>query len=165
MLSQLFIFLKTVFPILLGIFIAVLVSIFLVRIILKILLLFAHKKYQTIVQKIQSKKAIKAEKVQPKEDSELFIDKEELSPPSPKKTVVEKIISKREENETRELSETKIVDIVKPVGFWTSMILGQKLTYLVSSAKLMNDNSNKGFWISMVEAQEKAQGRQKGRGL
>ncbi len=165
MLNQLFIFLKTVFPILLGIFIAVLISIFLIRIILKILLLFAHKKYQNIVQKIQSKKAIKAEKVMPKEDSELFIDKEELRPPSPKKTIAEKIISEREERETRELSETKIVDIVKPIGFWTSMILGQKLTYLVSSAKLMNDNSNKGFWISMVEAQERAQGRQKGRSL
>jgi hypothetical protein len=165
MLNQLFIFLKTVFPILLGIFIAVLISIFLIRIILKILLLFAHQKYQNIVQKIQSKKAIKAKKVMPKEDSELFIDKEDLRPPSPKKTVVEKIISEREERETRELSETKIVDIVKPIGFWTSMILGQKLTYLVSSAKLMNDNSNKGFWISMVEAQERAQGRQKGRSL
>ena len=165
MLGQPFIFLKTVFPILLGIFIAVLISIFLIRIILKILLLFAHQKYQNIVQKIQSKKAIKAEKVIPKEDSELFIAKEDLNPLSPKKTIVEKIISDREERETQELSETKIVDIVKPVGFWTSMILGQKLTYLVSSAKLMNDNSNKGFWISMVEAQEKAQGRQKGRGL
>jgi hypothetical protein len=165
MLEQLLIFLKTVFPILLGIFIAVLISIFLIRIILKILLLFAHKKYHSIVQKIQSKKAIKAEKVLPKEDSELFISKEDLNSLSPKKSIVEKIISARDEQNQRDLAETKIVDIVKPVGFWTSMILGQKLTYLVSSAKLMNDNSNKGFWVSMVEAQERAQGRQKGRGL
>lgn len=53
---------------------------------------------------------------------------------------------------------------MKPVGFWTSMILGQKLTYLVSSAKLMNKNRKKGFWSSMVEAQERAAGREKGRG-
>jgi hypothetical protein len=29
----------------------------------------------------------------------------------------------------------------------------------------MNKNSNKGFWVSMVEAQERAQGREKGRSL
>ncbi len=159
MLHQLAIFLKTVLPVLLGIFVAVLVSIVLIRIILRILLLFARKKYQNIIQKIQSKRAIKAEKVLPKEDSERFVKKEES------RELVEKIISKEQEADSRELGEVKIVDIVKPVGFWTSMILGQKLTYLVSSAKLMNDNSNKGFWVSMVEAQERAQGRQKGRGL
>lgn len=165
MLHQLIIFLKTVLPVLLGIFVAVLIGIFLIRIILKILLLFARKKYRSIVQKIQSKRAVKAEKVIPKEDSELFIQKEEFNQLTPKKNVVEKIVSQTEEQDQRELAETKIVDIVKPVGFWTSMILGQKLTYLVSSAKLMNDNSNKGFWVSMVEAQERAQGREKGRSL
>jgi beta-lactam-binding protein with PASTA domain len=162
---QISIFLKTVFPVLLGIFAVVLISIFLIRIILRIILLFAQKKYHSIVQKIQSKRAVKTEKVLPKEDSELFIEKEEFSQRMPKKNIVEKIISEKEKREAIELSETKIVDIVKPVGFWTSVILGQKLTYLISSAKLMNDNSNKGFWVSMVEAQERAQGRQKGRSL
>jgi hypothetical protein len=159
MLNQLFIFLKTVFPMLLGIFVAVLISILLIRIILRILLLFAHKKYKNIVEKIQAKRVIKAEKVLPKEDEALFIKKE-----SPRE-LVEVIKSKEQEQESHELSEVKIVDLVKPVGFWTSMILGQKLTYLVSSAKLMNQNSDKGFWVSMVEAQERAQGRQKGRSL
>ncbi len=157
--NQLIIFLKTVFPVLLGIFVAVLISIFLIRIIVKILLLFARKKYQNIVEKIRSKRAIKAEKVLPKEDSEKFIKKEET------RQLVEVIKSKEQEVESEELGEVKIVDLVKPVGFWTSVILGQKLTYLVSSAKLMNDNSKKGFWVSMVEAQERAQGRQKGRSL
>lgn len=159
MLHQLAIFFKTVLPVLLIIFVIALISIILIRIILGILLLFARKKYQNLVKKIQSKRAVKAEKVLPKEDDERFIQKENS------RELVEKIISKEQEEEAQELSEVKIVDIVKPVGFWTSVILGQKLTYLVSSAKLMNDNSNKGFWVSMVEAQERAQGRQKGRGL
>lgn len=159
MLHQLAIFFKTVLPVLLIIFVIALISIILIRIILGILLLFARKKYQNLVKKIQSKRAVKAEKVLPKEEDERFIQKE-----NPRE-LVEKIISKEQEEEAQELSEVKIVDIVKPVGFWTSVILGQKLTYLVSSAKLMNDNSNKGFWVSMVEAQERAQGRQKGRGL
>lgn len=154
-------FFKTVFPILLGIFIVVLISIFLIRIIVRILLIFAHKKYQNITKKWQDRKIIKAEKILPKEDSARFIQKEnnQLVPK------FEKILSEDQELENQELSETKIVDIVKPMGFWTSVILGQKLTYLVSSAKLMNENSKKGFWVSMVEAQERAQGRQKGRSL
>jgi ribosomal protein S17 len=162
--SKIIIFFKTAFPVLLAIFVVVLLGIFLTRIIFKILLIFARKNYQKIAKKWQNRKAIKAEKVQPKEDEALFIEKEDpLS--KPKSNVVQKIISQKQEAENRELSETQIVDIVKPVGFWTSVILGQKLTYLVSSAKIMNKNSHKGFWVSMVEAQEKAQGRQKGRSL
>lgn len=162
--NELIIFFKTVLPILLAIFIAVLISILLVRIIVSILLLFAYKKYHRIVQKIQSRRIAQVKET-PQEDDELFIKKGNLSPLKPKKNVAEKITSKREEQEGKELKEVRIVDIIKPVGFWTSMILGQKLTYLVSSAKLMNDNSHKGFWVSMVEAQERAQGRQKGRSL
>ncbi len=163
--SKLIIFLKTVLPILLAIFIMALISILLIRIIVRILLLFAHKKYQNIVQKIQSKRAVKVKKILPKEDDELFIKKENLNSLESKKNIAEKIISEKDDQEQEELEEAKIVDIVKPVGFWTSVILGQKLTYLVSSAKLMNDSSHKGFWVSMVEAQERAQGRQKGRSL
>ena len=157
--DQIMVFLKHILPILIIIFLAALLSIFIIRIVLKILLHFARKKYQNIIKKIKSRKALKAEKILPKEDSERFIRKH------PKRELVEKIISEKQEEENSELSEVKIVDIVEPVGFWTSIILGQKLTYLVSSAKLMNNNREKGFWVSMVEAQERAQGRQKGRSL
>jgi len=159
MLHQLDIFFKNALPVLLAIFIVVLISILLIRIIARILLLFAKKKYQSIVKKIKERKAIKAEKVLPKADEELF-RKKELP-----RQLVEKIPSINQGQENQELEEVKIVDIVKPVGFWTSIILGQKLTYLVSSAKIMNKNSKKGFWISMVEAQERAQGKQRGRSL
>jgi len=71
--------------------------------------------------------------------------------------------SEEQQQEKKELGEVKIVDIVKPVGFWTSVILGQKLTYLIQSAQIINKRANKGFWVSMIEAQEQAQGREKGR--
>lgn len=93
-------------------------------------------------------------KAQAKKDEDLYRSKQKEQEQYSK-------IQKEVENE---MDEVEIVDIVKPVGFWTSMILGQKLTYLVSSAKLMNKNRKKGFWASMVEAQERAQGRQRGRG-
>ena len=75
----------------------------------------------------------------------------------------ELIASEQQQKEKAELTETKIVDIVKPIGFWTSMILGQKLTYLIQSAQVINKRANRGFWVSMVEAQERAAGRQHGR--
>ena len=152
-------FLQDVLPLLLTIFIAVLTSILLIRIIVRILLIFAKKKYQKIVTKFQEKKFIKVEKILPKADEDLLRKKE-----TPQE-IIQKITSAKQQQENQELSEVKIVDIVKPVGFWTSMILGQKLTYLVSSAKIMNKNSHKGFWVSMAEAQERAAGRQKGRSL
>jgi hypothetical protein len=150
--------LKESSPILITIFVVVLASIMLTRIVVRVSLIFARRKYQDLLEIIESAKHPKSKKVIPKEDSEKFIDKEK------QREIVEKIVSQEQIDEDRELKETKIVDFVKPVGFWTSMILGQKLTYLVSSAKIMSNNNDKGFWESMVEAQERAQGRQKGRG-
>jgi hypothetical protein len=74
------------------------------------------------------------------------------------------LVSEEQELSRREMNQTEIVDIVKPIGFWTSMILGQKLTYLIQSAQILNKRDNKGFWVSMIEAKDRAAGRQHGRG-
>ncbi len=161
-------FIENVLPILIGLFIAVLCGIVLIRIIFKIMLHFARKKYKKLKQLHKNFKERYQQKVTPenKEDTDLLRAKEELfAPKVPAPPVFEKMNSEAEQEEKQELQEVKIVDIVKPMGFWTSMILGNKLTYLVSSAKLMNENSKKGFWVSIIEAQEKAQGREKGRSL
>ena len=161
LLSKIIIFLKTFLPIILAIFFVVLIAILLIRIVVSILLHFARKKYQSLIKRIKSKKTIKAEKIIPKNDDVRFIRKEKP------RELVERInsIDQDQDEQSQELDEVKIVDLVKPVGFWTSMVLGQKLTYLVSSAKIMNENSKKGFWVSMVEAQGRAAGRQRGKSL
>ena len=74
------------------------------------------------------------------------------------------IASEEMELDRQELNDINIVDIVKPVGFWTSMILGQKLTYLIQSAQILNKRGDKGFWASMIEAKERTAGRQHSRG-
>ena len=74
------------------------------------------------------------------------------------------IASEEMERDRQELNDINIVDIVKPVGFWTSMILGQKLTYLIQSAQILNKRGDKGFWASMIEAKERVAGRQHSRG-
>ena len=66
--------------------------------------------------------------------------------------------------QNQDLGQVEIVDFVKPIGFFTAMILGQKLTYLVQSAQALNKRGNKGFWVSMIEAKDRAAGRQHGRG-
>ena len=72
--------------------------------------------------------------------------------------------SVEQQMDKQELNSSEIVDFVKPIGFWTSMILGQKLTYLIQSAHILNKRGDKGFWTSMIEAKERAAGRQHGRG-
>jgi hypothetical protein len=161
-------FIENVLPILLMLFIGVLASIILTRIIFKIILHFVYKKYQKLKQFRKSLKEKYQQKVTPenKEDTDLLRAKEELSAPKvPLPAVVQKMNNPELEEDNKSLAEVKIVDIVKPLGFWTSIVLGNKLTYLISSAKIMNKNSHKGFWVSMIEAQEKAQGREKGRSL
>jgi hypothetical protein len=153
--------LKNILPVLAVIFFSVVIIILVLRIVLAILLHFNHQIYLARKEK-QFQKFQKREKATKKADEARFIKKQtELQA----KKQYEKITSQDQERENEELNDVKIVDIVKPVGFWTSMILGQKLTYLVSSAKLMNQNKKDGFWTSMVKANERAAGRQRGRGL
>ncbi len=149
--------LKIAFPKLLLIFCAVLLLIFLARAIFSFLLYQARKKYIKI-KKISQKAIPKNLKKFVKEEEELYRKKEEYLENKGYKILKEEQQHKDIEN------DMKIVDIVKPIGFFTSMILGQKLTYLIQSAQIINKRNDKGFWVSMIEAQEKAKGRQHGRG-
>ena len=152
--EQLLFFLKEVFPILLIIFVVVLSVIFLFRFILGIILEYSYKHYLNLKNFKKNKKNKKNLKKVPKEEDERFIKKEnnvEIIPVA--------------QNNAQELDEVKIVDIAKPIGFWTSMILGSKLTNIVSTAQLYNKNSKQGFWVSMIHAKERAAGRQRGRSL
>ncbi|MDD2839671.1 MAG: hypothetical protein PHY80_00890 [Rickettsiales bacterium] len=63
------------------------------------------------------------------------------------------------------LNEDKIVGIAKPIGFWTSLILGDQLSQILGRASALNDRSHKGFWVSMLEAQSRGLGRKNSRSL
>lgn len=108
---------------------------------------FIEIKIEKTRAEIEEKK--KQKKIK-KEEEELFRKKEEEKI---------KIINKTPKTEL----SPQIVDFVKPLGFWTSMVLGQKLTHLINSANIMNKDQQKGFWVRMVEAQKRAASRQRGR--
>ncbi len=174
MMSDVFLTIKNAAPILLMIFVAVFCLIILARIILTFLLDQAYKRY--LLLKKASKKIIHSStKRFRKEDEELMLKKDEIPRAhSEVKAELRKrgaqsgsyeiIESQDREFEKQEMNSIDIVDIVKPIGFWTSMILGQKLTYLIQSAQILNKRGDKGFWASMIEAKEREAGRQHSRG-
>ena len=157
------IFLEKTFPILLMIFVAVFLLIIAARLTLAILIHFAQSKYQALLENKKNKnnnqESVTNKPKYPKEDQELFIKKDDL-----KKNHSYEKLPALNQAQTSEIEEVKIVDIVKPVGKWTAAILGRELSYLVNSARIMNQKSSKGFWVSMIEAQQMAAGRQRSRG-
>jgi len=150
------------------IFLIIFCSIFLARAILSFALNQAYKNYKKL-----KKFTAKNPKKSVKEDEELLRKLEIPRANSAVKAEIknqkkngayELIQSNEQDSERHEMNQVEIVDFVKPIGFWTSMILGQKLTYLIQSAQALNKRGNKGFWVSMIEAKDRSAGRQQGRG-
>ncbi|OFW80699.1 MAG: hypothetical protein A2887_05760 [Alphaproteobacteria bacterium RIFCSPLOWO2_01_FULL_40_26] len=157
------------------IFCIILTLIFLIRVVLLFLINQAYKRYLKL-KKISKKILPRNQKKYEKEEEELLRKLEIPRAHSALKAEIkskigqdqsgtyELIPSKEQEESKRQMNQTEIVDFVKPIGFWTAMILGQKLTYLIQSAHILNKRGDKGFWASMVEAKERAAGRQHARG-
>lgn len=155
----------------LAVFVAIFFLIILVRIILNYLLERSYSKYAAM-KKMAKKVLPTSKKNFIKEDEVLKRDLEiprahsAVKAEKRQKTSLEggsyELMPSNEQNQ--DLGTVEIVDFVKPVGFFTSMILGQKLTYLIQSAQQLNKRGNKGFWVSMIEAKDRAAGRQHGRG-
>jgi len=167
--------LRNALPILTIIFISVFFLIIVTRIIFAILIHFAMKKYANLKSKRGYVK--KKFKKYNKEEDELLKSREDI-PIAHSQARADKLKnlknnkvsqnyqlmhSEEQMLEKEEMSKGNIVDVVKPIGFWTSMILGQKLTFLIQSAQIINKRDKQGFWVSMIEAQEQAAGRQHGR--
>lgn len=171
-------FIERVLPNLLIIFVIVFASIALLRVILLFLINQSYKKYLALKKASQKlipskrKKFIKEEEERmrekldiPKANSQMKAEMIERKQRQEKESGSYEIIESQDQKLAQEeLNDSQIVDIVKPVGFWTSMILGQKLTYLVQSAQSLNKRGDKGFWAAMIEAKERSAGRQHSRG-
>ena len=156
----------------LSIFACVLFAIIIIRIILNFLINQAYKKYKALKDILPKNILPKTNKFL-KEDEELLRHKNKI-PKSNSQIKAEIRNAKMNEEQVlyeiierpkeQDLTQVEIVDIVKPIGFWTSMILGQKLTYLIQSAQMLNKKDSKGFWVSMVEAKDRVAGKQHSRG-
>lgn len=158
-------------PVVIIIFLSILALILLLRVVLTFVINRSYERYLAI--KNAAKKVLPSRKKYLKEEEVL---KRNLEIPRAHSAMkAERRLKAERESGSYELMESdnqeeenindiQIVDFVKPIGFWTSMILGQKLTYLVQSAQVLNKRGKKGFWVSMIEAKDRAAGRQHGRG-
>ncbi len=161
---------KEAFPALLAIFVTVFCLILVTRLIFAILIHFARKKYEALkkikINPFAKKDVKKFEKEEEEKLRKLEIPRahsETRASKIGKNNNYELVTSEEQELDNEEMNKIEIVDIVKPIGFWTSVILGQKLTYLIQSAQIINKRGKKGFWVSMIEAQDQSAGRQHGR--
>ena len=144
-------------------FLIILTLIFLVRLFFRVTLFFLVRKYKHYKEKfpLKRKKEFFA-----KEDDELLKDKvkeeEKFRVLETMDGLTESEKDKIKEGIKDQIEEGKIVGIAKPIGFWTSLILGEKLTFLVNQAHALNKD-HKGFWVSLVQAQSRTRDRQKSR--
>jgi ABC-type multidrug transport system fused ATPase/permease subunit len=157
--------------ILIIIFISILALILVARLILIFLIERSYQNYIKI--KKAAKRVLPSNKKKYKKEEETLLRKIEIPRAHSALKAEKRMLSDRESGsyelmesnqQEEDLGQTEIVDFVKPIGFWTSIILGQKLTYLVQSAQVLNKRGNKGFWVSMIEAKDRVAGRQQGRG-
>ncbi len=160
-------------------FLSVFLLIMILRIIITLLLKKSYKRRKRL-DKIIAEALLQRAKNFPKEDEDLYREKLEIPKGHPKVHSASKVQNKVDLAEKsgsyevirsiedrmlkEELSKIEIVDFVKPIGFWTSMILGQKLSYLIQSAKILKEKQEKGFWVSMIEAKDRQAGKQHSRG-
>ena len=68
---------------------------------------------------------------------------------------------KKNVNQIQTIAERKIVGIAKPKGIWTAFVTEQKMSWL--SAMVGSKQSSDNFWQNMIEAQQQAQGKFKGK--
>ena len=143
------------------IFLFILAVIFIARLVLNLTLFFLIRKYKNFKQKRQEDKEKYKKGNLPTEDELLKSQKKEKD----QLLNVERINLVEQDFKDKERGKSRVVDVVKPIGFWTSLILGQKLSLMVNEASAINSREHEGFWVSIIEAQSRGVGRKKGRRL
>lgn len=154
------------FIIIFGIlFIIVFTVLTIIRIVMTIFLLYTIRKYKELIALIRPKD--KKDENQPgafsSEDAKYRDKEKEKKKELEKLKNVQKLTRVNEEEIN--LEEKRIVGMVKPVGRWTAMILGQRVSYLMQHAETLKAQNSPNYWQNMIHAQEVLKGKGKNRGL
>ncbi len=72
-----------------------------------------------------------------------------------------KILNKNNNKQIEINDERIITGIAEPVGIWTQFVTEQKISWLKAMIGTKTDSRN--FWQEMIKAQQRAQGRNKGK--
>lgn len=63
---------------------------------------------------------------------------------------VEKIGENIEETHIKYNNQERVVGIIKPVGYWTSLILGDKLSEILLKNQALSEGKNN-FWVNLIK--------------
>ena len=135
---------------------------FLIISITRIVLYFVFKgiinKYKKLLDVFKDKLGKKSEsKNNTNRDDKRIRDKE-------KEKELDKVYRiNQEEQILQQPMQTKIVGIVKPIGRWTQLILGQKVSYMMQQANALKQQTEHGYWQTMVHSHDTRKGKGFGR--
>ncbi|MFM8186540.1 MAG: hypothetical protein ACKN9I_06395 [Alphaproteobacteria bacterium] len=130
--------------------------IFVIRAILELIIYISYKNYQDLKKKTQQyfpnnkKNFIK-------EEEELRRYKDEI-PKAHSRTKLEKKLNEAQAqyqkmvDDILQEEEEKVVGVVKPVGFWTSKIFGERIATIIAQAESMKKGESTKFWQNFVKA-------------
>lgn len=157
----------------------IIVSLVLLALLLLIVGFFAYIYISTLNVKVRSKKAIKNidEKSQYRKSppprrphNELYAKvkdkKMEEKAKSAEKTYTLGLKKYDEQGVALEgaREEVEIVGLAEPVGFWSRLIMGQKVKFIAARVNLMKQNKKVGAWQVFIQAQSMSQGKGQSRG-
>lgn len=143
------------------IYIFVIISgIFLFRFLFGLIMFYIIKKYKKQFRKNRKKVKIYKNTV-PKTDENLTI----IHKNNVRKIGIYENENYNEEYNKQQLNQqqTKIIGIVKPIGKWTKLILGQRVVGLMQHANLLKQQNASGYWVNMIYAQRRSREKQKQR--
>lgn len=63
-----------------------------------------------------------------------------------------------------EQEQVQIVDVAKPVGFWSEFIMKQKMGFILARMSLSGQKNDKSYWVNLVKAQDASQSKDQKRG-
>ena len=140
----------------LGFLVCFILLIFVIRGILELIIYISYKNYQEMKKKTQ-KYFPKKPKNFVKEEEELRRYKDEI-PKAHSKTKLEQKLKESQEqyqkiqDDILQEEEEKIIGVVKPIGFWTSKIFGERIATIIAQAESMKKGESTKFWQNFVKA-------------
>lgn len=146
----------------LGFIVCFILLIFVIRGILELIIYISYKNYQELKKKTQQYFP-KNQKKYVKEEEELKRYKDEI-PKAHSRTKMEKKLKETEaqyqkiQDDILQEEEEKIVGVVKPIGFWTAKIFGERIATVIAQAESMKKGESTKFWQNFVKA-SRAQAR------
>lgn len=68
-------------------------------------------------------------------------------------------IDREKEEELYKDRDTRVHGMAEPKGFWTKLVMGEKMHIIREMIKIANSDEHKGYWQDHVEAQRRVDGQ------